>query len=109
MDDAGTSGFRRHIWTGLVAAGALAFWIVGVGAGLRGWLLLDDVDPTRGLVAHAQAFGTEAAVWWVPAAILTVGAIITAFGVAFLHRLDSTASATAQEAPVEELDTAERV
>jgi len=67
--------------------GALAFWVVGVGAGWRAWLLLDDLEPGRGIVAHAQAFGTDASVWWVTAAVLTLTTVVLALGTVALKHL----------------------
>lgn len=76
---------------GAVAFGvvALAFWVVGVGAGLRAWILVTDNDPSRGIVAHAQAFGIDASVWWIPAAILALTAVVMGLGSAALRHLDS--------------------
>lgn len=71
----------------LFGLGALAFWVVGVGAGWRAWILLDDLDPGRGMVAHAQAFGTDASVWWVPATVLTLTTVLIVIAVAVQRHL----------------------
>ena len=86
--------------------GALAFWVVGVGAGWRAWLLLDDVEADRGIVAHAQAFGTDASVWWVTAAVLTLTTVVLALGTAALHHLTPAGrAATGSAADAEEHET----
>lgn len=76
-----TNPLHHQFWTVLLALAAVAFWVVGVGAGWRGWLLVDDDGVGRGIVAHAQAFGIEAAVWWIPAAVLTLTTWVVSFGV----------------------------
>lgn len=69
-------------WAAVFGLGALAFWVVSIGAGWRAWLLLDDLEPDRGIVAHAQAFGTDASVWWVPATVLTLTTVLIVIAVA---------------------------
>lgn len=88
---------ERTVWTMLVGLVAAAFWIVGFGAGWRGWILA----PTeRGLVAHAQSFGVEAAIWWVPASVLTLTTALLAIGVAVMrHLTEGVAVIEAPETP----------
>lgn len=80
--------------------GALAFWVVGIGVGWRAWLLLDDSDPGRGIVAHAQAFGADASVWWVTASVLTLTTVVAAIGTSALHQLMSISSGGTRLPPV---------
>lgn len=68
----------------LVGLAALLFWVVGVGAGLRGWILTED---DWGIVAHAQGFGLEAFVWWIPASVLTLTAVVMAIGTSVVRHL----------------------
>lgn len=86
---------HHRFWTPVVFLAAVAFWVVGIGAGWRGWLLVDNHTVGRGIVAHAQAFGVEAYVWWIPAAVLTLTTWVVSFGVAlvdhFLLRQGSSA------------------
>lgn len=70
----------------LVGVAALAFWVVGMAAGIRGWILTED---DVGIVAHSQGFGNLAFVWWVPAAILTLTMAAAAIASPFLRRLDA--------------------
>lgn len=75
---------RRQLWAVLVGVVALAFWLVGLGAGLRGWMLTED---DRGIVAHAQGFGDMANVWWIPATIITLTAVIMALGTSIVRHI----------------------
>ena len=63
---------------------SLGFWVVGLGTGLRGWLL---TDSDLGIVAHAQGFGDLAFVWWVPASILLLVGVVMALGTSLLARM----------------------
>lgn len=78
---------HHQFWTVLLALAAAAFWVVGIGAGWRGWLLVDDDGISRGIVAHAQAFGVEATVWWIPAAVLTLTTWVVSFGLVVVDRI----------------------
>lgn len=75
---------QRLIWTGVMAAAALAFWIVGLGAGMRGWILSANAG---GIVSHAQGFGEDAYIWWIPACILTLTAVVMAIGISIVRHL----------------------
>lgn len=75
---------QPQLWTAVMGLAALAFWIVGLGAGLRGWILEDD---DLGIVAHAQAFGVEASAWWTPATVLTMTTVMMALGTAIIRHL----------------------
>lgn len=98
---------QRHIWTAIVALAALAFWVVGLGAGWRGWVL---TPFDQGIVAHAQGFGVEAYIWWVPATIITLTAVVMAVGVSVVRHLAgvSTTASPGLE-PVEPLEPLEPV
>ncbi len=75
---------QRQLWTGVMALAALAFWVVGLGAGWRGWIL----GPNEGgIVAHAQAFGFEAYIWWIPATVLTLTTVLMAIGISIVRHL----------------------
>lgn len=82
-----TNLLHHRFWTLVVFLAAIAFWVVGIGAGWRGWLLVDNDGVSRGIVAHAQAFGVEAYVWWIPAAVLTLTTWVVSFGVAHIDHL----------------------
>lgn len=75
---------QRQIWTILVALVALAFWVVGLGAGWRGWVL---TPFDQGIVAHAQGFGVEAYIWWIPATIISLTAVMMAIGISVVRHL----------------------
>lgn len=75
---------QRHLWTVLMGLAALAFWVVGIGAGWRGWIL---TGRNFGIVAHAQGFGFEAYIWWIPASVLTLATAVMAVGVALVRHL----------------------
>jgi len=87
-----TNPLHHQFWTVLLALAAVGFWVVGLGAGWRGWLLVDNDGVSRGVVGHAQAFGYEAAVWWIPAAVLTLTTWVVSFGVVVVDRLREDAS-----------------
>lgn len=86
---------QRAVWTGLVGLAALAFWVVGIGAGWRAWIL--GVDA--GIVAKAQQFGTDAHIWWIPAAILTLTAVTMATGIAIVRQLAGGVTGAAAAKP----------
>lgn len=75
---------RRLVWAAVVGLGALAFWVVGLGTGMRGWILSDDA---RGIVAHAQAFGEQAYIWWIPATVIGLTAVVMASGASIVRHL----------------------
>lgn len=75
---------QRHLWTVLLGLAALAFWVVGLGSGWRGWIL---TGRNFGIVAHAQGFGVEAYIWWIPASVLTLATVVMAVGVAVVRHL----------------------
>lgn len=75
---------RRTIWTWVVASAAALFWVVGIGCGWRGVLLLEG---QTGIVGKAQAFGDAAAVWWVPASVLTLTVAAMGIGIAIVRHL----------------------
>ncbi len=68
----------------VVATVAAVFWIVGIGCGWRGVLLLEG---RTGIVGKAQAFGDGAVVWWVPAAVLTLTVAAMGIGIAVVRHL----------------------
>lgn len=75
---------QRWVWTIVIGVGALLFAIVGLGAGMRAWIkTTEDV----GIVAHAQAFGEDAYIWWIPATILLLTAAVMAIGVSIVRHL----------------------
>lgn len=92
---------QRQIWTILVALVALAFWVVGLGAGWRGWVL---TPFDQGIVAHAQGFGVEAFIWWVPATIISLTAVIMAIGVSVVRHLVQGPTRTPELEPLEPLE-----
>lgn len=75
---------RRQLWTIVMGLAALAFWVVGIGAGARGWILSAD---SGGIVSHAQGFGTAAYVWWIPASVLTLTTVVMAIGLSIVRHL----------------------
>ena len=87
---------QRRLWTAAMALAALAFWVVGLGAGMRGWILAPN---DGGIVAHAQSFGEDAYIWWIPATVLTLTAVMMAMGTAIVRHLveEDEASATKRE------------
>lgn len=74
----------RTLWVALVGFAALGFWVVGLGAGMRGWIL---TDGERGIVAHAQGFGEMAFIWWTPATIITLTTVVMALGISLVRHL----------------------
>lgn len=95
---------QRLLWTGLVGAAALAFWVVGIGAGWRAWILGID----GGIVAKAQQFGTDAHIWWIPATVLTLTAVMMGLGTAVVRHLAvADATGTPAEPAKETLPTLE--
>jgi len=87
---------QRQVWTSVVALAALAFWVVGVGAGWRGWVL---TPSGRGIVGHAQGFGAEAYIWWVPATVLTLTTVLMTIGISVVrHLVDALKAETAPKA-----------
>lgn len=80
-----TSPFaQRQLWAWLVGLAAVAFWVVALGVGLRGWILTDD---SLGIVAHTEGFGRDAMPWMVVASILTLTAASMGVGIAIVRRL----------------------
>lgn len=75
---------QRPLWTVVVALAALAFWVAGIASGWRGWILSAN---DGGVVAHAQAFGDTAFVWWIPASVLTLTAVVMGIGTALVRHL----------------------
>lgn len=73
---------------------SLGFWVVGVGVGWRAWILLDDVEPGRGIVAHAAVFGGDALAWWVPASVLTLTTVVIAVAVSAQGLIAARATTT---------------
>ena len=74
---------QRQAWTMVMGLAALAFWVVGLGAGWRGWILASD----GGIVHHAQAFGVEANIWWIPATVLTLTTVLMGIGISIIRHL----------------------
>lgn len=72
------------MWVASVGLVALAFWVVGLGTGMRGWILAEN---DRGIVAHAQAFGEMAYVWWTPATVITLIAAVMGVGTTIVRHL----------------------
>lgn len=92
---------QRWLWTALVGGAAAAFWVVGLGVGWRAWILA----PTAGgIVAHAQAFGTDASLYWIPASVLTLTAAVMAIGLSVVrHLVDGPVDSVPEQPTLPEL------
>ncbi len=75
---------QRRVWIAAMGIAAIAFWIVGLGVGWRAWIL---APPTTGIVAHSLAFGADAAVFWIPASVLTLTTAVMAIGLSVVRHL----------------------
>ena len=96
---------QRYVWAVLVGLASLSAWIVGLGAGMRAWILTRE---DLGIVAHAQAFGEDANIWWIPASILTLTAVVIGIGTAVVHHLvDGPVTTLPPFEPVEALTPVE--
>lgn len=96
---------QRQMWTIIVGLVALAFWVVGVGAGWRGWVL---TPWDQGIVAHAQGFGVEAYIWWIPATVISLTAVVMAIGIAVVrHLVEGPSRGLLELEPVEALEPKE--
>ena len=93
---------QRQLLTVVMALAALAFWVVGLGAGWRGWILAPN---DGGIVAHAQAFGFEAYIWWIPATVLTLTTMLMAIGIAIIrHLVDGPVEIVPEQETLPELE-----
>lgn len=95
---------QRQVWVAVVALAAIAFWVVGLGAGWRGWIL----TPTdTGIVAHAQGFGQEAFIWWMPATVISLTAVVMAVGVSIVRHLIDGVAGVDEGSPLESFEPLE--
>lgn len=75
---------QRKLWAWLVGLAAMAFWVVALGVGIRGWILTDD---SLGIVAHTEGFGRDAMPWMIVASILTLTTASMGIGIAVVRHL----------------------
>lgn len=76
--------FQRTYWALAVALVAAAFWVVGILAGIRGWLM---TEKPYGIGGSVQEFGEAATVWWVPGSVLTLTAVVMGVGIAVVRHV----------------------
>ena len=75
---------QRRFWGWVLLGLSGIGWILGVGAGARGWLI---AGPELGWLGHTQYFASHAQPFFLVSALLTLTAVTIGIGAAIVSRM----------------------